>query len=300
MISIIICSANAIKLHNTLESISKTIGYPYEVIVKDNRLAGDGICKVYNTCAMDANGDYLCFLHEDVVFNSENWGFELVNFINSNSNCGVVGCAGTDYISKYHAYWWRCGILEQNYRSFNSVDKKEITKIKTGRILENNPDGFSEVIVLDGFFMFCKKTVWEDTRFDEKSFDRFHFYDVDFSFSQCLKGRKNYVCHTIDVTHLSLGTCNLDHYKAAKIYREKYNYILPYTIDNSLSSLKLEMNECKSIISLWLYTIRLGVPEKEFFREIKKYMGIKFTALFIFYPIIWLYFFKKNSIISRF
>ena len=44
-----------------------------------------------------AKGDYLCFVHEDIVIKTNGWGKDLVKFTAQNSTCGVVGVAGGKY-----------------------------------------------------------------------------------------------------------------------------------------------------------------------------------------------------------
>jgi len=77
MISIIICSVNTAFLEQVNKNITATIGVPYELLAWDNRDAKKGICEVYNWMASKAQYAYLCFVHEDILFETENWGQHL-------------------------------------------------------------------------------------------------------------------------------------------------------------------------------------------------------------------------------
>ena len=59
----------------------------------------------------------------------------------------------------------------------------------------------------------------------------FHFYDVDFSFSNHLAGVKVGVCTDIKITHLSIGMTNDEWEKNRIIFSEKYKDFLPLKIN---------------------------------------------------------------------
>ena len=62
----------------------------------------------------------------------------------------------------------------------------------------------------------------------------FHFYDVDFSFSNYLAGVKVSVCSNIKITHLSIGMTNNEWEKNREVFAEKYKEHLPIKIDRQL------------------------------------------------------------------
>jgi glycosyltransferase involved in cell wall biosynthesis len=83
-----------------LDSVSQTIGVEYENIVFDNRQKNFGLCAAYNKAAEKANGDYLCFVHEDIVIKTNGWGKELIEFAEHNNDCGVIGISGSKYANR--------------------------------------------------------------------------------------------------------------------------------------------------------------------------------------------------------
>ena len=75
MLSIIVCSVNPEAAERLQKNIAATVGtVPYEIITFDNRTVGYGICKVYNLCTEKSRYDNLCFVHEDVQFDTIGWG----------------------------------------------------------------------------------------------------------------------------------------------------------------------------------------------------------------------------------
>lgn len=225
MISIIICFIDPVKLEKTIKSIEMSIDCKYEFIIHDNRNNPKGICQVYNECASKASGEYLCFVHEDVLFNTHSWGNKLIEFAQKTNHCGVIGFGGSGFVSKYYISWF-CGFflgknmagVQGNYILPDAENSKKY--IKT--IINPFNEEFAQVITLDGYFLFCKKEVWENIKFDSVNFNGFHFYDQDFTFACFLKGYKNYVCHKIETIHLSRGNYGVEYYSNAKTFRNKY------------------------------------------------------------------------------
>ena len=71
MISVVICSINKILAEQVSKNIHDTIGVPFELIVIDNNLLKKGIAHVYNLGAGRAKYDVICFVHEDVLFQTK-------------------------------------------------------------------------------------------------------------------------------------------------------------------------------------------------------------------------------------
>jgi glycosyltransferase involved in cell wall biosynthesis len=102
-ISILVCSINEQLRNNLLQNVEATIGYDFEFLYEDNRANNDGLCKVYNRLAKRATGDFLCFVHEDVILKTQNWGDLLIKFA-ENPQIGVIGFAGAPAVTGY--VWW--------------------------------------------------------------------------------------------------------------------------------------------------------------------------------------------------
>ena len=98
MLSIITCSIKPEQLKAFKKNIETTIGIPFELIAFDNRVLQYGLCKVYNECARQAKYDFLCFAHEDISFQTYDWGKIIISEL-SKPDCGVIGFAGASHKS---------------------------------------------------------------------------------------------------------------------------------------------------------------------------------------------------------
>ena len=209
MISFIICSISPERVEKLSRNIEKTIGdTPYEIIAFDNRETKYGITKVYNLCAEKARYECLCFVHEDVIFRSRNWGESIVAQL-STPRCGCIGFAGSKVKSKLLSSVHSIKAYSvSNY--VQSGFKDDFRAYLNSISVETD---FEPCVTLDGLCIFVRKDVWEQNRFDEKILTGFHGYDLDFSLKVALN-HYNYVCNTLILEHTSLGTYSREWTKA--------------------------------------------------------------------------------------
>jgi hypothetical protein len=230
MISIIICSIHPERCEKVLKNISETIGIGYETIVFDNRKEDWGICRVYNHCAEKAKYPFLCFIHEDILFGTQNWGKIIIDFMEKTPDCGVVGFAGGFQAQKNFSSWWAGETRKNVWDGYNGKNDVYL-KISYRNHRYSNPDGKSacQVLCIDGLFQFVRKSVWEEIKYDEMTFLGFHFYDTDFTLSVSER-YNNYVLLDFDVFHDSEGHINTEYVKEMFIFQEKWNKKLPKNI----------------------------------------------------------------------
>lgn len=74
MISLIICSRTPTISEELSTNIAETIGCEYELVVIDNSKNEFSIFSAYNEGVKRSNGDVLCFMHDDILFRTLNWG----------------------------------------------------------------------------------------------------------------------------------------------------------------------------------------------------------------------------------
>src|SRR3989344_1016681 len=98
MISVIVSSKDDVMLRELNEDVKKTIGCEFEIVALENK-NGRGICGVYNEGVRKAKFPYLCFVHEDVRFLTNDWGMRIVEKL-SNKDTGVIGVAGSSLIAE--------------------------------------------------------------------------------------------------------------------------------------------------------------------------------------------------------
>jgi hypothetical protein len=290
-ISIIICSINPERCEKSVHDISKTIGVEHGIIVFDNREYNWGLCKVYNQCAEKTSSPYLCFMHEDLFIETDNWGGIIIDFAEDTPNCGVIGFAGGLQAAKNMSSWWfdekRMNVNDgytgknKNYRKYN---------YKYHQYVNPKSEAFSQVICIDGVFHFVKKSVWEEIKYDESNFNGFHFYDIDFSFAVAQK-YKNYVLFNMNVFHDSPGSTNSDYINNMIVFQNKWNKYLPFYLDNNLAKIsksKIIRSELREMIVIYKLYKENYIKIKGYIEQICKINGKYIVPIFYIY-----YFIRK-------
>lgn len=256
MISIIICSKNE-KLRVQVEkNIADTIGVEYELIIIDNTINPKGICAVYNIGATQTKHNILCFVHEDVLFTTNNWGSIILNHINEGAD--VIGIAGARYKSKTLSGWFTSN---KNFDCGNFTHVDENGKLH--KTIFRPPDTLystEKVCCIDGVFMIVRKKVWEQIHFNEDVFKGFHVYDIDFS----LRAAQRYnviVTYLVDIIHLSCGNYGESWVKDTFLFHDYYKNNLPQAVRGVDVSL-YEKKEWK-IERFWLGRLKKSKLPKE-------------------------------------
>jgi len=200
MLSIVVCSVNSVLLNQLDINIKETIGLPYELIAIDNRNTSKGVCEVYNEGLDKAKYDIVCFCHEDIVYNTLNWGTELKWLLDKHNNLGLVGICGARYKASCPTPW--VSVPQQYYRS-NLVQKDFLETENYKPVLDSGD--YSPVVVLDGCFIAGKRSVFQEYRWNDQLLKGFHLYDMEL----CFRVGKKYklgVVNNFTITHLSEGS----------------------------------------------------------------------------------------------
>ena len=221
MISLIVCSRRnpSDTLHE--RNARKTAADPIEYIRIDNRDTGYGICAAYNEGAKRAKGDVLVFMHEDAYFMERGWDVILAKKF-SDANLGLIGIAGTQYLPADPPGWVVAGRPFIKGQIIHETDRGGSFHLTVFSWDKTD----AEAVAVDGVFFAVRKSLFERVRFDEKTFDGFHFYDLDF----CMQVRKT---HRIAVTpdllikHQSGGSFDAAWKKYADLFVQKYKNELP-------------------------------------------------------------------------
>ena len=228
MVSVIISSADAAQLRQVTDNINSTIGVLFQLIAIDNSAGEKGICEVYNTGAQTAQYDILCFLHEDIIIKTNNWGQVLVDIFKNNPEIGLLGIAGSSYKSLSPSPW-SSHAIDTKYTNFEQYYKHED---KASQVLYRNPKDvkLAQVACIDGVFMCTTKQVFAEYQFDEQLLKGFHIYDVDYSLTV---GQKYKVAVTYDIflSHLSEGSYGKDWMQDNIEVHKKWNMYLPVNIE---------------------------------------------------------------------
>ena len=227
MISIIICSKDKHMLSQLESNISETIGVPYEIISINNSNGFYGICEAYNLGGGLAKYKFLCFVHEDVLFRTKNWGVNIINHFTHDTRLGLIGIAGSKIKTKSLSSWWQSNIDDYQPNRENIIQHYKQTERDTEHFLLNPYNEIlSEVVTLDGVFLVTKRNIWQYSKFDEHLLKGFHCYDLDFSL-QITKYYKIAVVFDILIEHFSEGSINRSFYDDLIGVHKKFRNYLP-------------------------------------------------------------------------
>jgi len=227
MISIIIASADPGQLRQVIENIEITIGVPFEIIAINNSDGSKGICEIYNSGIQQAKYDMLCFMHEDVLIKTDDWGKHVLRFFTTHHNYGLLGIGGSEYKSLAPSGWNPTGIETAHINLIQHFKYKQQEPFHYYR----NPGGkeFAEVACIDGVWFCTPKAIAAEVMFDEIIFKGFHAYDLDFSLSI---GQNYKVGVTFDILieHFSEGSYDAEWIAATLDLHKKWNSSLPLNL----------------------------------------------------------------------
>jgi GT2 family glycosyltransferase len=222
MISVIYCTREEFPQHQ--EHIKKTSGIKdIEVIEYINK--GESLTKFYNKGLKEASNDIVVFCHDDIIFNTKKWGKKLLDHFNK-TEYGILGVAGTTHMSE-NGQWW-----VDNTKMMGQVKHSHNGKSWMSAYCSSFGDRVLESVIVDGLFFAVKKDRLE-THFDE-DFKGFHFYEIDFCFTNHINGVKVGVMSNINITHKSVGMTNEEWENNRKQFVEKYKDKLPYNIEGEI------------------------------------------------------------------
>jgi GT2 family glycosyltransferase len=253
MISVIISTYKPVLFQRVSQNIKETIGVEFEIVAIEND-AKYSICEAYNIGVQKSKYPFLCFVHEDVLFETKNWGERLVSIMEKDSTIGLIGIAGTKFRSTYpsaigqgpglskflrgHIIHW------DTYKDFDqSNEKKEV----------------EDVVCVDGVFMFSNMAVFKTCHFDDALLTHFHGYDIDFSLQVYFNSYRVVVDRGILLAHFSNGNYSLENTISNRKVGRKWLKKLPIaTKDNNLSYLSIYIFD----VTNWLYFFKTALKRK--------------------------------------
>ena len=231
MISIIVCSRldSSIDIHK--RNVAATVSSPHEYIRIDNTDNRFGICAAYNEGVSKSKGDILVFVHEDVFFMEPGWGNTLESKFLDQS-IGLIGVAGTQYLFGNPPGWVVAGRPYIKGRVVHELDNGNIYDLTVFSWDKQD----SDVVAVDGLFFAIRKSLFNRIRFDDRTFDGFHFYDLHI----CMQVRKTHrliVTWDILIKHLSGGAFDEIWKQYAVRFLQKYRSELPASCTEAIPDL---------------------------------------------------------------
>lgn len=242
MLSIIISSYQP-HYYTAIESnIAKTIGdgLVYEIIQVKNP-GTMGLCEAYNIGLERSRYSYALFLHEDVHFNSNEWGNIIKDIFSSDANVGLIGIAGGLYKTKAPSAWWDIDDSSK-YVHVRHSNGTEIIPMRFGFGV-SSCQHVVRVLTIDGVFIALRRST--GVKFNEH-LKGFHQYDLGISMDNHLRGYTAVCTDLIDITHYSMG--NIDHnwVESADKFFDLYSSHLPLSIETGMTKEEMTYREKKN------------------------------------------------------
>jgi len=212
-----------------IEHIKNTSGIHKGLEVKQYINNGEySLTELYNKALKETTNNIVVFCHDDIIFDTKNWGNKILKHFKRNSEYGILGKAGSKYMPS-SGRWWDNGMTEAIGQVYHKQGEKKWLSSY------NKPFGnkVEETIIVDGLFFVVNKNIIKK-QFNEE-IKGFHFYEIDFCFNNFLEDVKVGVISDISITHLSVGQTNQqweeNREQFVNIYKDKLPQIVPYTYE---------------------------------------------------------------------
>ncbi|MBD2700674.1 hypothetical protein IC229_08505 [Spirosoma sp. BT702] len=271
MISLIVSSHKEDLFQKFSKSVEETIGIDYEIIQIFNQ-GQLGLCEAYNLGLKLVSHPYICFVHEDITFNTNNWGEVLIQDFESDSSIGLIGVAGSGYKSWVLSGWHTSQHDPTRFIAVNIIHTGSGKPVHYKTNITNN--NLVQVVSIDGCFMFTHEKIVNEISFDQTSFTNFHCYDIDFSL-QVNKRYKVIVDFNILLSHVSAGSYDkLWFFETIKLHN-KWKKELPCSVTstNNLEKAKEEEAAFYGIVNA------ICINKINFYQIFKIYFSLNYLNL---------------------
>jgi GT2 family glycosyltransferase len=181
------------------QHLQQTCGVKYLQILGFNNPGRYSLSEVYNQALKQATHDFIVFVHDDVIFETPDWGQKLLKHLQS-SEFGILGVAGTTYLPN-SGIWW-----QDTTRTVGRVKHPIGEKILISHYSGDFEPQIIPVVCIDGVLMAVNRKKLQAI-FNE-SLLGFHFYDIDFCTQNYVAGVAIGVIFDIKIIHRSIGQVN--------------------------------------------------------------------------------------------
>ena len=236
-ISIIICSRKK-EIDSALkENLEITVGCDHEIIVVQNEAS---IFKAYNEGLKKSTSDYICFLHDDIIIHTKNWGGSLIKLFEDHPKYQLLGVAGSKVKTRVPSGWWNCDDGDKILNLIQHFPEDEPELVKMGF----KDSDLEEAAMLDGVFLFYKRDsqFWFDERLAG-----FHGYDLNLCFEILARNMKIGVTSSVLIEHFSHGKPDRDWLASVATIHHMYRSYLPINITSHKLD-ELEKRNCELLL----------------------------------------------------
>ncbi|MDR2690094.1 MAG: glycosyltransferase family protein [Azoarcus sp.] len=209
--SVIICSIDPLKFAQASECYRALLARdPHEIIgIHDARSLAEG----YNRGLKQSSGDIVILSHDDILILDPAFGRKIRQRLR---DFDLLGFAGTSRVIS--GCWfdagrgWIHGVVAHRHDKIINLSGYGTSPWP---VVDN-------IQAIDGMCMMARRTVALEIGFDEATFDDFHLYDLDFSYSAWRAGKKLGVCCDIPVIHQSSGVYGKSQQEYARRFVAKH------------------------------------------------------------------------------
>jgi hypothetical protein len=210
-----------------VELLKKTCGVPNPQIIPIENEGKYSLPEAYNMILEQATNDIVVLCHDDIYFDSKNWGSKILKHFKRSPEYGILGLAGSTQLPE-SAKWWEDFSKMKGIVNHEHEGKKWESKYSAS--LGNQ---IEDVVLVDGLFIVLNKKNIKQT-FNEE-IKGFHFYDVDFSFRNFIEDVKIGIIYDVRVTHKSIGQTNEQWEQNRIKFAETNKDLLPVKIKRNLT-----------------------------------------------------------------
>ena len=255
MISVIICSRRTDITDELKKNISNTIGCDYELVVIDNSHNSFSIFQAYNKGVQSSHGEILCFLHEDVLFHTSNWGKIVSSHLLEHHEVGAIGFLGGHYLPHRPCYW-----SEPRVESVHYIQGEVVNGVYSNRKIchQKYRSERTFVAAIDGVFMAIPRSVFDNyqIRWDDITYSGYHFYDADMCMQLHQIGLDIEVLWDVWMEHKSCGDTGESFLKARNVWYNKWQEYLP--VIKGIELTEEDIDICRIIIDITDQSYRYG------------------------------------------
>ena len=228
-----------------IEYMRKSCGLPNIEIIPFENPGTHSLTEAYNIILAKAKNNIVVLCHDDIYFDTKNWGNKVLKHFKRNPEYGILGVAGSRFLPK-SGMWW-----EVQTEMFGVVNHEHQGKKWTSKYSEPKGNKIDNTILVDGLFISLDKEKIKTT-FNE-NVKGFHFYDVDFCFQNFLNDVKIGVFYDVRITHKSIGMTNEQWDSNRKQFIETYKENLPKLIPTTFTKKDVKNSEPLVTIAMPIY-----------------------------------------------
>ena len=93
------------KDENFVELIKATCGVKNVEVLPYINPNGTSLTTIYQKALEESTNEIVVFCHDDIEFDTVNWGRKVINHFKRNPDYGIIGAAGTRYLSETGRWW---------------------------------------------------------------------------------------------------------------------------------------------------------------------------------------------------